>query len=585
MQNIFAIVRDDIRNIITDENIYSHLFEDINFVVEIPNNKAHGDIAVNIAMVLAKLLKKNPRDLAAQLCLEISKNLSYVESADVAGPGFINLKIKNLFWQDLLKKTLTNYRNHLKLYDAPKDRSTKCIHIEFLSANPTGPMHIGHIRCAIVGDVVAKILKYTGYKVFCEYYVNDAGKQIDALTNSLFSRYCNLLGKDVVFPEDGYPGNYLIDIAKRLYDEKKDTMLSAKNEDFKEFAINSVMELIKSDLDKLKVKFDSFISEKEDVYPKLQDALDLLESKNLLYRGLLDNPKGKVINSKDKQDDTEQLIFKSKKFGDDVDRVIKKQNKELTYFAGDIAYHYHKIKRGFNNLILFLGADHIGYNNRIKAATSALSDNLASIRVENVQLVKLLKNGSSYKMSKRAGNFINVDDILSEMSVDELRISMLLKNHDTNLEIDVENIKNQSKENPIFYIQYSHARACSVLRFAKEKFNMEFELMEKTKYESVDFSLLKEDFEIDVIKTIALFPKIIDHAAENLSPHKIVYYIISLANSFHRLWNAGSENKNMHFIIPDNAPITIARIALVQCFSIIISESLNIIGVKPLEQM
>ncbi|MBA8666976.1 arginine--tRNA ligase [Holosporaceae bacterium 'Namur'] len=542
--------------------------------MEYPRDKTHGDLSTNAAMILTKQLKKAPKDIALEIVDELKKHPDIVK-CEIAGAGFINIFLESSFWANLVGNVLESGEEYGKLNIG----GGKKIGLEFVSANPTGPMHIGHSRGAIYGDALAGLLEFTGFNVTKEYYINDYGGQIEILGESVFIRYKEALGENVTMPEGYYPGEYLIEVGKKLKDEFGDKLLFAdeveRKDIIKQFALKAMMGLIKDDLKLLGVEHDIFTSERFDIIEKNknEEAFELLKSKGLIYRGILEAPKGKTP---DDWEPREQELFKSTEFGDDIDRALKKSNGSFTYFATDIAYHLDKIQRGFDELILLLGADHAGYVKRIKAVVSALSDGKVNLDVKINQLVNLLKNGEPFKMSKRAGKFITVKDMVEEVGKDILRFVMLSRKADTVLDLDFAKAKEQSKENPVFYVQYAHTRACSVLRKAAEA---------NIKVEQVDYSHLKDAGEINLIKQIMLFPKIIEASALAHEPHRITFYLYELANEFHSLWSRGVEDDKLRFIIADNEELTKARLALITAAKNTLAIGLGILKISALEQM
>jgi arginyl-tRNA synthetase len=465
------------------------------------------------------------------------------------------------------------------------------VNIEYVSANPTGPLHLGHTRGAVFGDVLAKLLSKNGYDVCKEYYINDAGGQVDILVQSAYLRYKEALGEDIgKIPEGLYPGEYLCDVGKKLA-ERYDDSLKSPSEEFsakacaesykivKEFVLSEMLAIIRSNLEELGVEHDIFSSEKTlSEKGAVEDVLKFLEGKGLIYKGVLEPPKGM------KPDDWEprpQTLFKSTNFGDDVDRALKKSDGSWTYFAPDIAYHYDKYKRGFSYMIDVLGADHGGYVKRIRSATKAVSEGNAELYVKICQLVNLMENGKPVKMSKRSGNLIEMKEIIDEVGKDAVRFMMLTRTNDTVIDFDFAKVKEQSKDNPIFYVQYAHARISSVMRHAKEMFGEDF----GDKLIDADLSQLNREQEIEIIKMLAGYYKIVESSLKHQEPHRMVYFLIDLASSFHSLWNSGKEDEVFRFIIEKNEKITYARLALLKAIAIIIASALDIIGIKPTEEM
>ncbi len=569
--NIYSIYRDKIIE------ICGRLFPEVdkaafkNIVVESPKEAKFGDLAVNAAMVLAKPLSQKPQDIANKILEEINK-LPEVQKAEIAGAGFINITLKNKIFYKVLEVILNNPNE----YGRSNVGAGEKINIEFLSANPTGPMHIGHARNAVVGDVLCNLLSATGYDVVREYYVNDAGGQIEVLAKSAFLRYKQALGVDIgEIPAGLYPGEYLVDVAENFKKIHGNKFLNDEKypQELKEFAISEMLTLIKSDLKDLGVHFDIFASEKK-LYEdkKLEASLEYLKDQNLLYRGILEAPKGKPIEDYEPR---EQLLFKATECGDDVDRPLQKSDGTYTYFSGDIAYHFDKVSRGFKKLVLVLGADHGGYVKRLGAVVSALSNKKTELKVLLSQLVKVVENGLPVKMSKRAGNFITMSEVLEKVGKDVLRFIMLTKKSDTALDFDIKKVVETTKDNPVFYVQYAHARINSVKRKAEES---------NIKIADPDLKLLSHELEISLIKKISEFPKIVESSALHYEPHRITFYLYELASEFHQLWNIGKD-EGINFVDEKNPALTEARLALVEACRITISGGLRLLGVEPVERM
>ncbi len=629
-----------------NQNIQS-ICDNLQFSIEITKDKSHGDIATNIAMIFAAKMRNNshinskqnntdkekifadPKEVAQQIIYEIEhfkkkdhilisntndtmqnyKTMhKYIKKVHVAGPGFINLIMHSQFWQNFLKST-----NEAGIeYGLVNLGKGEKINLEFVSANPTGPMHVGHARGAIYGDTLARLLEVTGYEVEREYLINDAGRQVDILSLSLWIRYQQCCGVSVELPEGCYPGSYLSSIAQKLKEEKGQDLLKNSYENTKDFlknfAIEQIMRMIKEDLKSLDVKFDLFSSEQKDVIDKgkVEEAIDYLRSNDLIYSGILEQPKGKLT---DDWEPREQLLFRSTAFGDDLDRAIIKADGSYTYMTPDMAYHKTKIDRGCTKLITLLGADHVGYVKRICSAVKALSDNKTDMEVIIMQLVNLLDNGVPIKMSKRAGKFLTLKDAIQELGKDILRFIMLMRKGDTVLDLDFTKAKEQSKDNPAFYVQYAHTRACSIIRKAisakiiqKNEINIDYQsvdcdlhsLDKQIEYTyspqfSIAYSLLTEESDIALIKQIALLPKILEGAARNYEPHRIVYYLQDLSAVFHSIWNLGFSETRLRFILQDcdndNIELSRARIALVYATAKTIGICLTIIGIKPMIEM
>jgi arginyl-tRNA synthetase len=547
--------------------------------VEIPKNTSYGDISTNIAMVIAPHLRKSPRDIATTLIEQINKE-NFIKNTEVAGAGFINLTLKPEYWHRLLKQILVLGHN----YGISNIGNNEKVIVEYVSANPTGPLHVGHARGAIYGDALASLLTKTGYNVTKEYYINDAGKQIEKLAESLYNRYLELYGHPYDLEKNAYPGEYLIDIAKSIKDQYGDKYISSSRDEwvsiFSNFAIENNMEIIKTDLLALSIFHDHFTSEKKlHEAGKIINALEKLRAKDMIYEGELEAPKG--IDTTHWKN-CKLLLFKSTSYGDDQDRALTKEDGSWTYFAADAAYTLDKIERGFKKHILIVGADHIGYQKRILALTDSLSNGTSEFVFRACQLVNFIKDGQPFKMSKRAGTFVTVGDVIKIVGKDVLRFIMLTRKNDVPLDFDFNKLISQSKENPVFYVQYAHARINSVFNMVKEVCYEGWKIFINNEY---DLSLLLLKDEIDLIKKLSLWPKVILGAATSNEPHRIAFYIEEVASEFHSLWNKGRENKELKFIVQDNPPLTASRIALIKALQSVIANGLTIIGVTPVEQM
>ena len=549
--------------------------------VESPRDASHGDITTNAAMVLCKGANMKPRDLAEILKCEIEK-LDGVTSAEIAGPGFINCKIDDAFWQarlaDILKAG-TDYGNSTM-------GAGKKVNVEYVSANPTGPMHVGHGRGAVFGDVLASLLQKAGFDVTREYYVNDAGAQVDVLARSLHLRYREALGEDVVeIPEGLYPGDYLKEpaaaLAKRDGDKWKDAPESQWLEPLRSFAIDAMMELIKDDLGVVGISHDVFTSERKLVGAgKVDEALKQLTDGGLIYQGVLEPPKGKLP---DDWEEREQKLFKATDFGDDVDRPVQKSDGSWTYFATDMAYHLDKFNRGFHDMIDVWGADHGGYVKRMQSAVKALTNNKGTLDCKLCQMVNLMDGGEPVKMSKRAGTFVTLRDVVDEVGKDVVRFIMLTRKNDAGLDFDFARVREQSKDNPVFYVQYAHARSFSVLRMAADELGRD--AVSDDKVLGADLSLLSDPAEMSLIKMMAGWPRLVESAAEAHEPHRMAFYMYDLAAEFHQLWNKGKEDATLRFIIKDNIPLTMARLALIRAMATTIASGFGVFGVTPKEEM
>lgn len=537
------------------------------FIVEPPSNRAYGDIYTNIAMVLAKHEKKNPMEIANLLAQEFEL-FDEVAKVEVVKPGFINMHLKAEIWHGILKNI-----NKLKTeFGTLNIGNNQDLNVEFVSANPTGPMHIGHARGAVFGDVLAKLMEKVGYKVTREYYINDAGAQIDTLIKSVYLRYKEALGEKISIEKGLYPGEYLKPIGEELAKKYGTELLSNQNDQIiRDYVLSSILELIKQDLHLLGVSHDVFTSEYElQKSGKIEEGVELLYKKGLVYEGYLEKPKGKESANWTAR---KEMLFRSTQFGDDVDRALKKEDGSWTYFASDIAYHFDKITRGFNNMIVELGSDHGGYIKRLKAVVSALSDDKAKIEVKLHNIVNFFENGKPVKMSKRSGNFLTARDVVEEVGKDITRFIMLTRKNDMVLDFDLAKVKEQSKDNPIFYVQYAHARAHSLMRNAPKDLP------------DANPSLLKTDEELFLIKTLAKWPCIVEISARLCEPHRITFYLLELAEAFHVLWGCGKNDLNMRFIIENDLKLTAARMFLVQAIIYVISSALLIFNIEPMEEM
>ncbi len=546
--------------------------------VEPPRDPLHGDMATNAAMVLAKPAKMKPRDIAEALAPLLAED-DRITSAEVAGPGFLNLRLAPSVWQDLARQVITQGA----AYGRSEMGQGKRVNVEYVSANPTGPMHVGHARGAIVGDATASLLAYAGYEVTREYYINDGGAQVDVLARSVYLRYLEAHDLSVDWPEGSYPGDYLIEVGEALKAKVGDKYLEAEEsewlEEVRTFATDAMMDLIRTDLASLGVVMDHFFSEKS-LYDTglIEKAIEELRDKGLIYRGTLEPPKGKTPEDWEPR---EQTLFKSTDYGDDVDRPIMKSDGSWTYFAPDIAYHYDKVSRGYDMLIDIFGADHGGYVKRMKAAVSALSESRVPLDIKLIQLVKLFKNGQPFKMSKRAGTFVTLRDVVEMVGADAARFHMLTRKSDAALDFDFDKVKEQSKENPVFYVQYANARISSVLRKAAEA---GIDCTDDT-LAAADLSGLTHDLEIALAKKVAEWPRLVEIAARTHEPHRIAFYLFELASDLHTLWNAGNDDTSLRFLQEHDPAATQAKIALARAVSVVISGGLGILGVTPATEM
>jgi len=541
-----------------------------NVTVEPPRDAAHGDMATNAAMVLAKPAGQKPRDIAERLSVKLVAD-ERVVLASVAGPGFLNLELAPEVWSGLVAGILGEDG-----YGRSRIGQGQKVNVEYVSANPTGPLHVGHTRGAVFGDALAALLEYAGHAVTREYYINDGGAQVDVLARSAYERYREALGHMPEIAEGLYPGDYLVPVGEALAAQVGDKWLDQPEavwlEELRDFAIDQMLAMIKADLAALGVEMDVFFSEKS-LYGtgRIEAAIEDLRAKGLIYKGVLEPPKGKMPEDWEPR---EQTLFKSTEHGDDVDRPIMKSDGSWTYFAPDIAYHYDKVSRGFDQLIDVFGADHGGYVKRMKAAVAALSDGRVPLDIKLTQLVKLYKNGEPFKMSKRAGNFVTLRDVVDAVGKDVTRFHMLTRKNDAPLDFDFDKVLEQSRDNPVWYVQYANARINSVLRKAAE-----------LGLQPAASPALSDEAEVTVVKKLAEWPRLVEIAARTHEPHRIAFYLYELASEFHALWNKGNDAPELRFIQDGDPDATSAKIALPKAVSVVISGGLGILGVTPAEEM
>ena len=579
--NLFA----EIRSLVTDtidmlavEGVLPVGLDLSQVAVEPPRDAAHGDMATNAAMVLAKPAGLQPRMIAEALAARLMLDPRIV-GADVAGPGFLNLKLAPILWHRVVRAALVE--------TADFGRSTMGagarVNIEFVSANPTGPMHVGHVRGAVVGDALARLLAFSGWDVTREYYVNDGGAQVDVLARSAFERYREACGLEPEIREGLYPGDYLVPVGEALKAKYGESLLDQPESvwlsDIRDFASSMMMTEIKADLAQLSVQMDVFSSEKA-LYGtgKIEAAIEVLRAKGLIYEGTLEPPKGKTMEDWEPR---QQTLFRSTAHGDDVDRPVQKSDGGWTYFAPDIAYHYDKIARGFDQLIDIFGADHGGYVKRMKAAVSALSNGRVPLDIKLVQLVKLYKNGEPFKMSKRAGTFVTLRDVVEQAGADVTRFMMLTRKNDVTLDFDFDKVLEQSKDNPVFYVQYANARVNSVLRKTRDAGIK----CDDATLAGADLTHIGHEAEINLARKIAEWPRLVEIAARYNEPHRIAFYLYELASDFHGLWNRGNEDPSLRFVQEGNVATTTAKIALARAVSVVISAGRGILGETPVEEM
>ena len=546
--------------------------------VDPPRDAAHGDMATNAAMVLAKPARMPPRAIADALAARLLTDPRVI-GADVAGPGFLNLTLSPALWQGVIRAALAEG----PAFGASAIGQGRRVNVEFVSANPTGPMHVGHVRGAVVGDALSRLLAFAGWDVTREYYINDGGAQVDVLARSAYERYREAHGLEPEIREGLYPGDYLIPVGEALKAKYGDSLLNKGEQfwlaDLREFATEMMMAMIRDDLALLGVKMDVFSSEKA-LYGtgQIEAAIEALRAMDLIYMGTLEPPKGKTT---DEWEAREQMLFRSTAHGDDVDRPVQKSDGSWTYFAPDIAYHFDKVNRGFDELIDIFGADHGGYVKRMKAAVSALSGGRVPLDIKLVQLVKLYKNGEPFKMSKRAGTFVTLRDVVEQAGADVTRFMMLTRKNDVALDFDFAKVLEQSKDNPVFYVQYANARINSVIRKATE-----------AGVDCTDGALLLADFsqlghpaELELARKIAEWPRLVEIAAKSNEPHRVAFYLYELASEFHSLWNKGNDDATLRFVQEGNAATTLAKIAQAKACGVVISAGLGILGVTPVEEM
>ena len=582
--NVFKYFRNEVTKIVEELAAAGTLPAGLDLsrvAAEPPREAAHGDISTNAAMVLAKPAGVKPRDLAL-LLVERLKAHPEVTAADIAGPGFINLRLADRFWRARLVDVLTAGLG----YGDSELGQERAVNVEYVSANPTGPLHVGHGRGAVFGDVLAALLEKAGYKVAREYYINDAGAQVDVLARSTHLRYREALGETIgVIPEGFYPGDYLKEVGAALAARDGVRWQGRPESEWlapvRDFAIDAMMVLIRADLEALGVRHAVFSSERAMIAAGgVEAVLSFLEGKGLIYVGTLEPPKGKTPEDWEPRP---QTLFRATDFGDDVDRPLKKSDGSWTYFAGDIAYHFDKYRRGFNAMIDVLGADHFGYIKRMQAAVKALSEGKAELDVKICQLVNLLDRGEPVKMSKRSGTFITLREVIDRVGKDVVRFIMLTRRNDQSLDFDFAKVQEKTRDNPVFYVQYAHARAHSVLRHGREAFpNLD---QTPAALARGPLDRLSDPAELALIRSLAAWPRTVEGAAEAHEPHRLAFYLYELAAEFHALWNRGNEDATLRFLIPGDADLSAARLALLSGMAGVIASGLKVFGVEPLEEM
>ena len=578
--NLFADIRAHVIDALTDMVDSGALPGGLSFdnvTVEPPRDPAHGDMATNAAMVLARPAGLKPRDIADALAARLADD-PRITSAQVAGPGFLNLRLDPQIWQDVVRAVLTSGGE----YGRSVMGQGRSVNVEYVSANPTGPLHVGHTRGAVFGDALASLLDFAGYDVTREYYINDGGAQVDVLARSVYLRYLEAHGQDVAFADGTYPGDYLIAVGEALKARVGDAYLGQGEDvwlaDVRAFSTEAMMDLIRKDLSALGVRMDRFFSEKS-LYDTglIEAALDNLRDKGLIYEGMLEPPKGKTPEDWEPR---EQTLFKSTAHGDDVDRPVMKSDGSWTYFAPDIAYHYDKVQRGYDALIDVFGADHGGYVKRMKAAVSALSQGSVPLDIKLTQLVKLFKNGAPFKMSKRAGTFVTLRDVVDQVGSGVTRFHMLTRKNDAPLDFDFDKVLEQSRDNPVFYVQYAHARVTSVLTKAAEAGIA----VDDAALGAADMRFLDHAAEWALAAKLAEWPRLVETAARSNEPHRVAFYLYDLAAVFHSLWNRGNDLPQLRFVQDDPATSQ-TKIALARACGVVIAAGLGILGVEPAKEL
>lgn len=584
--NPFALFADHVRSAVAalaDESGLAASPDLSRIAVEPPREEGHGDLAINAAMVLAKDFKTKPRELAEKIAQRLSA-VPDVRKVEIAGPGFINVTLDPAFWLRVLGAVI---EEGTEFGRSPLGRGER-VNVEYVSANPTGPMHVGHGRGAVFGDALANLLAFAGYDVTREYYINDAGAQVDVLARSAYLRYREALGEVIgTIPEGLYPGDYLIPVGRSLAAEHGRKLLDAPESEWlplvRDAAIDAMMAMIRDDLAALAIRHDVFFSERSltaNGVDRVAEAIDALRKAGHIYVGRLPPPKGAPVED---WEDREQTLFRATDFGDDVDRPLMKSDGTYTYFAADIAYHRDKIERGFTTLIDVWGADHGGYVKRMQAAVKALGGGKVVLNVKLCQLVRLFRAGEPVKMSKRAGDFVTLREVVDEVGPDPVRFMMLFRKNDATLDFDLAKVIEQSRDNPVFYVQYAHARARSVLRNMAEALpDLDFS---PGSLHSAPVDRLTDEGELRIVKRLAQWPRLVEQAAVAHEPHRVAFFLHELASEFHGHWNRGNDLPYLRFIMPDDPILTVARAALVQGVATVLASGLAILGVRAPEEM
>ncbi|WP_029005850.1 arginine--tRNA ligase [Azorhizobium doebereinerae] len=583
--NVYAIFADHVRDAvaaIAGDQVEAKGLDLSRIVVEPPRDAAHGDLATNAAMVLAKDLGLKPRDLAEQIAGKLAAVAS-VAKVDVAGPGFINLTLDPAFWPQVLAALLRLGGD----FGRSQVGAGEPVNVEYVSANPTGPMHVGHCRGAVFGDALASLMDFAGFKVTREYYINDAGAQVDVLARSVFLRYREAVtGQAAEIPDGLYPGDYLVPVGKELAAIHGAEYLEAPESEwlpiFRSFAIGAMMVMIRDDLQALGISFDVFFSERSLTVgvDRVGGTIAQLRRTGEVYQGRLPPPKGAPPED---WEDREQTLFRTTAFGDDVDRPLVKSDGSYTYFAGDIAYHKDKFDRGFRRMIDVWGADHGGYVKRMQAAVKAVSAGQASLDVELCQLVRLFRNGEPVRMSKRAGSFVTLREVVDEVGRDAVRFMMLFRKNDAPLDFDLAKVIEQSRENPVFYVQYAHARAQSILRNAMVQYP---DLPESgTVYAHAPLDRLDDEGELALVRRLSGWPRLVEQAANAREPHRVAFFLHEVASEFHGQWNRGKDLPHLRFIMENDRELTMARLALVHGVAAVLASGLGLLGVEAVDEM
>ena len=582
--NVFEFVRGQIVAVVVslvERGQLRNVADISKIVVEPPKDTSHGDMATNVALVLSKEAGISPRELA-DLLVPLILKIDGVSHAAIAGPGFINLMLDDTLYHDVLKNILASGPE----FGQSQVGQGEAVNVEYVSANPTGPLHVGHGRGAVFGDALASLLGSANYRVVREYYINDAGAQVDVLARSAFLRYCEALGQEIGEIPDGlYPGDYLKPVGTALAASYGDRLTGLPESEWNDIvrskAIEMMLDLIKEDLAVLGIRHDLFFPERslalgeKDV---IRATIDDMISRDLVYQGRLLPPKGAPVED---WEDREQTLFRATDFGDDVDRPLLKSDGSYTYFAADIAYHRSKFDRGYSNMIDVWGADHSGYIKRMTAAVKAVTGGKAALDVKICQLVRLLRDGQPVKMSKRSGDFVTLREVVDEVGADAVRFMMLFRKNDASLDFDLSKVVEQSKENPVFYVQYAHARCCSIRRQAENFFHGD----DLGDLHTSDFNQLGDVSEKTVIRRLSQYPRLIEAAALAHEPHRIAFYLYDLAADFHALWNRGKDDPVMRFIIEDNKVVSLARLGLVESVKFVIASGLGVLGVSAPQEM